>query len=301
MIELLVSHSEADAFARCERQHWYAHNEKLAPVKVSAGLDRGIRNHTCMEAYFNVLMNGGTFQEAQEAAQMKLAKMFADPEANTESINLVMDMLPWFFEADAKRIAAGWKVLAVEKEFRLKFPVKTLPTGQDVQIVYPFKVDLIRQSPSGDNYVVDTKTVYNFYTMQEMALMPQVPKYVGACRALDLPIAGGIMSQMRWRKLKDPDVDSKTRWDDLKITSQKIKFAFDEHIRQMNAIALYKLNPDFWASEVRRTLSQMVCKNCSFNSLCVEAANGGDTVLNKQINYKHNDYGYEVEVAADGE
>jgi hypothetical protein len=299
MIDLIISHSEVDSFARCEQQHRFGFMDRLAPKKLSAGLDRGVRNHTVMESYFSALAKGATWTEAKNAATMTFSQMWTEPGVDPDVLNALVACVPGFFDVDLQRIQLGWKVLAVEKEYRLTFPPKVIG-GEEVRITFAFKIDLIRQDPNGRNYVVDTKTVYNFYSQDEMALMPQVPKYVGALQALDMPIKGGIMNQMRWRKLKNPSVESTYRWDDLRLTEARVLNAFREHIKQMHRIALFKTNPDMWREEVTKTLSYMVCKNCSFKTLCQFELAGVDTTQLMQIDYVPNTYGYDLVGEIDG-
>src|SRR5580765_3209137 len=104
MIELVISHSEVDYFARCEQQHKFAFQTRLAPKKLSAGLDRGIRNHSIMETYFGALAQGATWTEAKNAALMAFSQMWTEDNVDPDVLNALTNCVPTFFDVDLIRI-----------------------------------------------------------------------------------------------------------------------------------------------------------------------------------------------------
>ena len=205
--------------------------------------------------------------------------------------NILTDLstriLPNYFKMAAPLFDKGYRVQAMEKTFRLEIPLEKR------RLIYPFTPDLILADPAGDNYIVDHKFIYNFYTDDEINLLPQVPKYIGALRALGLPVKGGMYNMLRWRAVKDQGLDANFRRVPFVPSNARIRQAFTQQVKIMNKIADYKEGKlADWKSNVTRTQNSMICKSCSFKPLCIVEINGGDGILMRKVEYNPNSYGY---------
>lgn len=297
MKQILISHSEGDQFVRCEAAHWYGYGMKLQAKSNSGGMFRGTLNHMILEIFFKSLKNGWDYETARTRALKYMNLLVLRTDGNFDVILELQDFVPGFLLYYRQNyMDKGWTILAVEKEFRL-----TLPSPYEgYEYVYPFKIDLILQNKVGDIYIWDHKTIYNFYTDEEVALMPQLPRYIGALRALGFKVHGAMLNQIRWRPVKSTATKDHYRTESIYLSDTKIQNMFLEHLKNMRAIAEYKLMPEEqWRSSVRRTLSQMVCKNCPFKTLCLMDLSGKDLSLTMRTLYEPNTYGYKVDPNAD--
>ena len=267
----LISHSEVDAFNQCEKKHEYAHIQKLQPKSSSMALNRGTAGHAILEKFFRCLKEGRSYSEALSICIMDNELLQEVPiEAVHEAIPLTR---PWLTDVWPN---LGWKVIETEREFQV--PVTD-------EIVYPFRVDLIIEH-RGVLKIVDHKYTYDAYTDDVVALLPQIPRYIGALRAAGYDIRGGIYNFIRTRKLNNP-ADRYVQ-KDVPITPQKVNNCIDELIRSMEIIHSRKANnvPGI------RTANKMNCSNCSFANLCARELNGESTTMMREVDFEPNTYGY---------
>ena len=289
---VVISHSEVDSFLLCEQRHFYAFaGEGLEPKQFGDSLYRGIVGHEGMAAYYTALQEGSSKADAAEVGLAACRKFGLDPEAKFGILaDLSTRILPMYFETVSPLWDKGWKVLAVEKTFRLEVPTA------DRRLVYPFKPDLIIADSAGNIQVVDHKFIYNFYQMDEINLLPQIPKYIGALRALGKPVSGGIYNMIRWRAVKDAGVDANYRREPFKPSNARIRQAFTQQVKIMRKIAeLKERSVVDWQSEITRTQNSMICKSCSFRALCINDINGEDSTLMRKVEFRPNSYGYSEE------
>jgi hypothetical protein len=301
MSSTVISHSEVDSFLLCEQRHYYAFGDNdgkgLEPKIFSDSLYRGIVGHKALEIYFKALMEGSSLRDAADQAITTVQEFGLDPQAKYEILTqLSTELLPRYFEEKAVQwMNNGWKVKAVEKTYRLEVPI------EGGTLIYPFTPDLIIADPFNESHVVDHKFIYNFYAQAEIDILPQIPKYVGSLRALGKPVKGGIYNMLRWRPVKDQSLDARYRTTPFVPTDTRVKQAFSQQVDAMVRIRdLKEGDNDSWKRTVnlRRVQNNMICKSCSFKTLCTTEMNGGNGILMRQVNYQVNSYGYS-EVEAD--
>lgn len=295
--ETVISHSEVETYLLCEKRHYYGFGDStygdkrgLEPLNVSDSLYRGIAGHQALHAYYQCLIDGGTFDEAAHASLMACSMLATRPRANFAILtDLNSRILPRFFEAAADKLKNGWQPLAAEKEFRLVIVVN------ETRYVYPFRPDLIIRDPAGNMWVWDHKFVYNFYTQEEINLLPQIPKYVGALRALGHDIKGGYYNQLRWREVKD--LNAHVQQVPFIPSNERVIESFRQQAKLMEVIGnLKQSDPVEWHKESNRTLNSMVCRSCSFKHLCAVELNGGSGSLMRTAEFQANSYGYKEEI-----
>jgi hypothetical protein len=279
----VLSHSEADAFELCERRHYYAFGEKLARKTVSKSLQRGILGHEVLHTYFRVYQETNSLKAAAAASDRLLGSMLFEDEKRDTALEL-KPLLDYFFSVFEDKFA-GWQIQGVEEVNRLAFP--------DFQFV--FQVDL-RYKEGGFEYILDWKFTYDFYSGDMQSLLPQVPRYTGALRALGKNIRSGRYGFIRYRNLKSTDPYDKFGIIPMDLSKARIESAFRDLILTQKKIAAKKAMPlSEWKDNVSRTANQLVCKSCSFASLCVAEANGSDGKVIRATYYKPSEYGYSEE------
>ena len=302
---VIISHSEVESFLSCQQKHFYAFGDStfgekagLEPKVFSDALFRGIIGHEALSVFYKAIRDKDDIPTAAEKSYATLRAIGSRIEVLTQPnhLKIVMDLanriLPRFYANEAvQALNNGWFPVHVEETFRLEMDF------ENGRFIYPFTPDAIMRDQAGNLWVWDHKFLYNFYSPAEVALLPQIPKYVGALRALGMPIKGGYYNQLRWREVKD--LDKHVQSVKFTPTDARVKNAFRQQYNQMVTIADRKLLPEAeWQAVTSRVLSTMVCKSCSFKHLCAADLDGTDTRLMRQVEFNKNSYGYTE--AADG-
>lgn len=288
MSKLIVSHSEVDQYLSCERRHYYAFGKGLQSNHQSESLTRGTLGHEVLEVYYNSIKDG----ETPDVSAMKALDHFK-VFIGKYDLGLLADLQDLLLRYFA--VAPSWdetyEILHVEQEFRLPF---------SADIEYPFTPDLIVQDrATGRIYVIDHKFIYNFYTVDDMKISPQLPKYIGALRSHGINVHSGLYNMLRWRKVKSTEVHDNFRREGVPINNNRVAVTFREQITAMEQIGKLKSMPlDSWERHVLRTASSFNCKNCSFHQLCTLELAGEDISMATKYDYEPNTYGY-LEKAAE--
>lgn len=274
-VRSLISHSEADAFSQCEKKHEYAHIQKLQPKTSSLALNRGTAGHAILEKFFEAIKLGGTQHEATLIALSNNELLNdMDMQAVSEAMLLVK---PWI---DKVWPTLGWKIVEIEREFRI--PVND-------EISYPFRIDLIVEH-RGELKIVDHKFTYDKYDENILALLPQVPRYAGALRKLGVPIKSGIYNIFKTRKLNDP-MDKYVQ-QEINFNDARVENSLKELVLTMKEIHSRKT----LGIEGIRTANKMNCGNCGFAMLCSSELAGLDTTMMREVDFEPNSYGYSEEI-----
>jgi hypothetical protein len=197
--------------------------------------------------------------------------------------NLVRIMRGWL-EKFEDRIRY-WEIVAVEETQRLDFG----------DFEFAFTTDLIIKE-GGSRKIIDIKFIYDFYTGDLLALLPQIPRYVGADRALGNKTTEGLYGFVRHRNLKAPSPDDLYQLVKLEdLTTERIHQAFREtRIAAQRIAELRKLDRDEWRSRILHVQNVFVCKSCPFKDLCAMEIAGKDSRLLRATEYEENKYGYAV-------
>lgn len=287
-----VSHSEVDSYLLCRRKHYYGYGLSLERVKTSASLATGTAGHSILETFYKTVLDHGETVEAQKQAfQAGLDAAFKEYEQlrstggyedapNRARLEDILFHEEYGYFANEFLINKGWRIMAVEKEFNLLY-------DEDTEATYPFVVDMIVQDPDGAYVVVDHKFVYDFYTPEQTDLQPQIPKYIGALRALGHDIGYGAYNMFRTRKLKTPTAEANNYFMMLKPNNDRIVQTFMEQLGVAAEIqTLKELNIEEQNKRAYRTANKMVCQSCSFRDICSTELVGGNVELMKKTEYK---------------
>jgi len=286
-----VSHSEVDSYLLCRRKHYYGYGLSLERVTQSNSLATGIAGHKILEKFYkHILNNGITAEEQAEAFDAAVlvaiqtyddivADGYKDADRRAQLENILFHEEYGYF-ANEFFVRQGWRVLAVEAEYNLQY-------DDDTEASYPFVIDMIVQDTEGNYVVIDHKFVYDFYTPEQTDLQPQIPKYIGALRALGHEVSYGAYNMLRTRKLKKPTAESNNYLMILKPNSTRVVNTFMEQLGVAAEIqALKEIPIEEQDKRAYRTANKMVCQSCSFRDLCSTELVGGNVKLMKQTEYK---------------
>src|SRR4030095_3566693 len=302
MKRAIISHSEVDQSLTCERSHLYAvgkqqpegDNPGLESKTLSDGLFRGNLGHKALAEYYSYLSyrmppyTYADFDVAAEKMQTVLMKAVSEFPERTEMIVGLIAVLGNYSE-HYREEDKQWVFSAIETEFREDI---------DKDITFPFKIDLIRQRMTdGYTEVVDHKFLANLYTGDEIAIQPQLPKYLGTLRNLGYRVDNATYDLIGHRVLKTRAYDPAVSMRRVQVnpTKQRINRTLREQYRVIRQIALLKeLGPELWEDQVNRTANSFNCKNCPFLAICVSDLNGEDNSVAVKYDYAPNSYGYSV-------
>ena len=298
--DLSVSHSRVESYLRCKRQEYYSYGRKLQKIETSTALALGTAIHSVLEALYRHVLAAGMSKAKQKKAY---------PEAVKKALSRVDELYKEGFEDSPKRAPLRliiekylqrepfidnawreddnrqWLIMAVEKEFSLEWDPETKSS-------YPFVIDLILKDPDGYTIVADNKGVYDLYRYEDTQLMPQIPKYIGALRALGYKVGNyGIYNMLRTR----PEPKTKPRplgeWAycmSIEVTGVRVQRTFQEQIITSQEVhKLDSLSPEERDLLAVRVHNTDVCgRMCDFKDLCIEELRGGNTAILLKSEFK---------------
>lgn len=274
---ITVSHSEVESYLRCERQHFYGYGMEIQRVATSDALSTGIFGHKILELFFKKMQECGDWFEAVEHTNSVIIPAIVAENGLDANSAKALTAINWFFASEQ---FSGWKILAVEQEY-------VVPVADDLEM--PFVVDLIAADKYGDNWLIDNKFVYDFYTMTDAELMPQIPKYMYGLSNLGIKIDKTAYSMYRTRSLKTADVNNMYQFLPFSVTPTRVAQTAIEQFRASGRIQEIKRQDLSVQSQTAlRTANKTVCQGCSFRSLCVAELNDWqpNLVLNAEYQAK---------------
>lgn len=275
----LVPNSEADTFLTCEMRHYYAFGERLQPKSYGAGLSRGIAGHSALEVFYASQKAGDAFTVSKnkmlEFMQAEILAGIKKGNSDNTAVlvalqKLLLEYLEFYGQEDRE-------ILSVEETFLFE--------------EFPFKPDMIvRDKKTREVTLVDHKFLYNFYNGSLASMFPQIPKYVGALRALGFKVHKAEFNMLRHRN----NAQVKFRRLSIDLPDKRIKQYQHEHAIASQRIDSYKsLLLSDWHDSVLRTANSFTCTHCPFSTLCQTDLDGlpGRNILVKSF-FEPNTYGY---------
>jgi hypothetical protein len=239
----------------------------------------GSAGHKVLEVFYAEILEGKKFEAAVKRARQEADALQSEVEIPSNRAS-IFDTLFDFYFPNEPMVREGWEILAVEKQFNLEYDPEN-------KLQYPFVVDIIAKSPEGKVVVVDHKFVYDFYNYEASIMQPQIPKYIGALRALNYKVDHGAYNMIRTRKLKEPDFASMVQWLDVKPEPVRVQQVFKEQIAVASEIQKIKLLDEAEQdAQAYRVANKMVCQSCSFLDICRTELSGGNSKLMIQTEYK---------------
>ena len=285
-----VSHSEVDSYLLCRRKHYYGYGLSLQRVAESQALATGSAGHAILEAFYLVVGDGfetndrqAKFMEGLQAArdmyQQLVDEGFEESDKRASLYESLFNETYGYFIQEPF-YAQGWEILGVEQDFNLLY-------DEETDAHYPFVVDVIARDPDGKIVVIDHKFVYDFYTPEATDLQPQIPKYIGALRALGYEVSHGAYNMVRTRKIKEPTPEQNNHLMLLKPNITRVKTTFMEQINVATEIQALKTLPiEQQEARAHRVANKMICQSCSFRDICSTELVGGNVELMLRSEYK---------------
>lgn len=280
-----VSHSEAESFLSCRRKHFYGYikNGGLKPNVSAAALSAGSFVHECLETYYNVCLAAGDTNKKQRGAhkeavaaarahydaQIKKGEFTDEPRSGYRTIE---EALFTHYFPNESLVRAGWIIQAVELKVSLEIDL-----GDDMEYQYPFVVDLIALDPDGKTVVIDHKFVYDFYSGEDVELLSQLPKYLGALRAGEFPADYAAYNMIRKRSKKDAKIEDVVKFLPSRPTTHQVQDVMGEQIAvAADVIGIRAAGEEAAEQMAYRSAGTITCRGCDFRDICTSERVGGD-------------------------
>lgn len=294
-----VSHSRVEAYQSCKRKEFYSYSRKLQRKQTSLALSLGTTIHSCLQVLYSHVLAAGPNLDRQRAAYPEAVKLlweyvedlYRDGWEDSEKRATLREILEGylrrepFIDREWDSDTRQWLILAVEKEFNFEYDPET-------KAQYPFVVDLIAKAPNGRLIVVDHKGLFDFYNEEDAELKPQIPKYIGALRALGYKIHSGMYNMLRTRPAPKTKKRTAKEWADtlpVEATAPRIMRTMEEQITNAYELTvLDELAPeDRDRLAVRTAAGTDTCKRmCDFRDLCTAELSGRNTVIMLRSQYQ---------------
>lgn len=282
-----ISNSEAISFLTCKRQYNFAFVDNLAPKHEGRQLTRGTMGHKWMQVYIEARLAGASHEEAMQAASSYLTTCIQEGAP----IDIVMEVQ--MLNERYMRVHQGWpdwQLLGTEQRLDLKISDSlTLPIRYDLYVMH---------KPTGRRLIGDFKYTYDFWSYEDHALNPQMPKYISTLAANGFEVHGGFLEQIRTRKITDPAKiaqPNKHLWQRTPYNPSRANLynTLKQHVATSLQIERHRaLDDKTREDESIPVLNKYgACQFCNFKSLCIAKLEGKkDLSVDIRVDYVHNTY-----------
>lgn len=284
MTDGIISNSEVDSFQRCPRAHYYGFGLALAPKEQSVPIKHGVIGHKALEAYYKAKKAELPHDECVMAGVKAIGEA---PASSGDVLGMVMKR---YLEYTDYYKDEPFRVLDVEG-------VYSVPMSDG--ITYALTLDLLMEHTSGsrkgEQVVMDTKWCYNFKTIDEVHMHPQIPKYIGALRMLGSTAKMGYYNMIRWREIKQYTPEQVFKRLPVEPTQTRINniMTIQHHIARNEILPRRQMPKARWHDDYATpALHEQNCKNCFFRHPCSQELDGTDPTLTLAVNYESRRYGY---------
>lgn len=302
---MIISGSNIETAQKCERMYYYAVVLKLSPRELPIFLKRGSFGHEMMEYGFRAIMEGGTVEEATQAAAIPLERMLAsdDPD-KAEMMKVYRHVITFISWTQSPEVA--WKPVAIEDVLMWDLTLKRPTSKEEItlaeqfdNLVYAFTPDLIieftRGPYKGQHAILDYKFLGQYMTAEALDMSQQILKYIIYRNKIktDFKIRRGAFVQLNTRA--DATATGHklflVKWQEpTKHRLERIEYENEQLVER--TANLHGKRPD----EFLRTTNKNVCDRCFFaGDLCPAEFDGKpqatvDKIIQRE--YVTNTYGY---------
>lgn len=268
-----ISHSEVEALLSCQRKWFYGYVLGIERVKYSTAQSLGILGHEALDIFYTAIREGKSYEVAND-----LAKTHVLSSMSEDNLDVMRDLGRILGYHMSVKPFADYEILATEKEFVLEI---------EPGVGYSFVVDMIVRDKRERIGIVDNKFVYDFFTQTVLNVLPQIPKYMAALRAMGKPADYGMYHELRYRTTKNAVPENMVQIVNMLMTDTRIIRSFEEQLIATERILELKQKPQEELSRISlRVGNGMVCKTCSFNSICSAELSGTNPQLVVNTEYK---------------
>lgn len=297
----IVSNSDIETFQKCERMFYYSRVLRLRPRELSVWLKRGLFGHECMETGFQVIIDGGTPEDASQVigeGPLQTLLESGDRDA-AEMMKVFRHVVSFISFTQSEEVF--WKPVALEdrgmwnldagnpttKERATEFP-NDLVFGYTPDLVIEFTKGLYK----GQQAVLDYKFIGQYMSEVAINMAQQIPKYIIYRNKThtEQKIRRGAFVQLNTRATPT-DKGHKLfliKW--VEPSKHRLERIEQENERMVRRVAdAYSWDGDMFT----RTANKDVCDRCFFGrDLCPAEFDGKPIQKIIEREYKHNDYGY---------
>lgn len=281
-----ISNSEVTTFLTCRQQYEFAFMRNLAPKVTPKALSRGTLGHLAFQYYIEARLNGANHESAMRAG----TNAFIEASRGGMKPDIVLETRLLFERYQTYHQGwPNWKLLGTEEHLELKVTD---------EIWIPMRYDLmVEEKDSGRIGCGDFKFTYDFWTPDDHALNPQMPKYLTIMQKNGINVQFGFLEEIRTRKLaKANENDPKKTWrrTHYKPGPTKQRNLIKQHIATSLEIMRFRELPD----EEREAITIPLlshhggCRYCNFKELCASKLDGGDVETFIESAFVQNTYGY---------
>ncbi len=281
----IVSNSEAEAYQRCKRLHWFAFGLSLRPKDESTAINTGVVGHEVLEAYYRAKMAEQSHRDCVSAGLEIITKRMGNVGEGDDSSSFPL-ITQRFLEYAIFYEKEPFRVLDIEGTYSVP-----LENGTEYALTLDLLVEFTSGRLKGQQAVYDHKWAYNFWTLVDLEMNAQIPKYLWAVRKLGSNAEIGIISQIRTRKV-DGD-ENKFRRNKIEPSVTRMENLMDIHATVAEEIAKVKTDRDFWKENATPSISKLNCQYCPFRTPCSTMLEGKDPSKNLYAFYERKKYGYE--------
>jgi CRISPR/Cas system-associated exonuclease Cas4 (RecB family) len=287
---MIISNSEVSDYLKCQQLWLYKYVQRLTPKgNMSEPLAYGVYGHEWLFKFYKTRATGAGIEDSVIEANSVITGLINDGSVDNMFALHLMGLLYKYIEHYPDN---NLKISGVEQKFKVPLaqdhsdPNKLL--GNYSHIELGVTVDLIGTVTDGkyegEEFIIDHKFTYNFWTPDAITLNSQLPKYIYAANANGHNVKRALINQLRYRQMSDnkqffsrrPVVPSETR----------ISNIINQHIKTSWQIVAAKR--DYYAGidpQPIKVLSRATCENCPFFSICDAELDGRNTDLIKKAHY----------------
>lgn len=278
-----ISNSEVSTWLVCQRQYYYQFDMALEPIRFSDALSRGLLGHDVLAHYYKALQAGTDWEDAAKEAREYLMGFMGGSSYALETVLEIDGILQGYWaytQGDP-----NWRILHVEEQFNVFFTQ---------EFEFSMRLDLLVQdTTTGEVILVDHKFVYDFWTQDDLALNPQLPKYIGALRVNGFKVDRAILNQLRYRKLKEPTPERLFVRESYSPSNNKVVNVVRDQITKSQEIMRWRELPiEERGARATRILNKVVCRGCPVKLLCQQELDGAPLDYLVQNEFKSRTYGY---------
>lgn len=282
---MIISNSEVSDFLKCE-QYWFnKYVRELSPKGFITGpLAYGIYGHEWLAEYFKTRATGGTSDDGIAESNKLISKHLQDGMIDTDFMLHLIGILYRYVEAYPDN---NMEILAVEE--KLIAPISE-------RVTLGITVDAIVKATAGklegETFILDHKFTNNFWSIDRVAMSPQLPKYIYVARANNFDINRGLLNQLRYRKMKEEN--DFFRRTPVAPSEARINNIIEAHLRVSEEIysikTMYDINHE--TPYLTKLMDGYRCDGCQFFSMCDAELNGKstDSIVKAHFNIGKDDY-----------
>jgi len=302
----IISNSNIYTFQKCEKMFEYAVIRNLTPKEMPVFIQRGSFGHECAEAGINVLIAGGSLEDATTAAYGVLHELMESGNPLTGEIMGVFKHVNAFlhylvrdatFRPVATESTGMWNIT---KEMSMPADDKSWQDSPvyDEDRIFGYTPDLIIEFTTGrfkgQLGVLDYKFLSQYMKEIALEMAQQIPKYM-IYRGKQFPsqkIRHGAYIQFNTRAAIGATGHQLfiVKWLENSITQARLHQVEFENTLLVERVATAVENSD--TKVFLRTVDQGVCDRCWFAEICNAEFNGKSAAKIIERGYKQNDYGY---------